>query len=171
MVLVAHGLIDRLRRRVCCTSVPGVAKVEVTPTTDVLVVVLPTVRSEGVAATVDLQMDRWLLVDLYGYLSFQPRRIKLLDSKNLDKTEKIYASYAEEFVLSVIMISNDDIYQKLNISSAEILLCTQGEARIEDGGGNHNLFLKRGDAAIVYADAGSYSIKGNTVLFKAAVPS
>ncbi len=108
--------------------------------------------------------------ELLNVLNFQPRQIKLLDTKYLDNTEKIYASYAEEFVLSVIMISNDDIYQKLNIPSAEILLCTEGEARIEDSGGNYNLILKRGDSAIVFADAGSYRIRGNAVLFKAAVP-
>ena len=109
--------------------------------------------------------------ELLKVLNFQPRQIKHLDAKNLDKTEKIYASYAEEFVLSVITISNDDFYHKSDIPSAEILLCTEGEAQIEDSDGNQNLALKKGESVIVFADAGSYTIKGNAVLFKAAVPT
>jgi mannose-6-phosphate isomerase len=108
--------------------------------------------------------------ELLKVLNFRPRKIKLLDAKHLDKTEKVYASLAEEFVLSVIKISNDDFYQKSNMASAEILLCTEGDARLEDSDSNHRLHIKRGDSAIVFAAAESYFIKGNAVLFKAAVP-
>ena len=108
--------------------------------------------------------------ELLKVLNFRPRKIKLLDAKHLDKTEKVYASLAEEFVLSVIKISNDDFYQKSNMASAEILLCTEGDARLEGSDSNHRLHIKRGDSAIVFAAAESYFIKGNAVLFKAAVP-
>ena len=108
--------------------------------------------------------------ELLKVLNFRPHEIKLLDVKNLDSTEKVYDSVAEEFVLSVITISDDDLYQKSNMRSAEILLCTEGEAHLEDSGGSHKLHIGRGDSAVVFASAGAYTIKGNAVLFKAAVP-
>ncbi len=109
--------------------------------------------------------------ELLKVLSFHPHPIRLLGAKNLDKTEKAYDSLAEEFVLSVITISNDDFYQKSNLASAEILLCTEGDAELAESGSNRSLHIKTGDSAIVFAAAGSYRIKGTAVLFKAAVPS
>jgi mannose-6-phosphate isomerase len=108
--------------------------------------------------------------ELLKVLNFRSRRIELLAPKNLDKSEKVYTSLAEEFILSVITISNDDMYHKSNLHSAEILLCTEGEAQLENNGRDHSVYIKRGDSAIVFAAAGSYRIRGNAVLFKAAVP-
>ena len=108
--------------------------------------------------------------ELLKILNFHSRRIALLETKNPDKTEKVYASLAEEFVLSVITISNEDIYHKSNLLSAEMLLCTEGEAQLENNGSQHSVPIKQGDSAIVFAAAGSYRIRGNAVLFKAAVP-
>lgn len=108
--------------------------------------------------------------ELLKVLNFRSRRIERLEARNLDKSEKAYASMAEEFVLSVITISNEDIYHKSNLHSAEMLLCTEGEAQLENNGGHHSVHVKRGDSAIVFAAAGSYRIRGNAVLFKAAVP-
>lgn len=109
--------------------------------------------------------------ELLKVLSFRPRNIKRLGVKTLDKTEKAFDSLAEEFVLSVISISNDDFYQKKNLHSAEILLCTEGDAVLEESGSSRSLRIKKGDSAIVFAAAGSYRIQGNAILFKAAVPS
>ena len=108
--------------------------------------------------------------ELLKVLNFSPRRIEILDQRQLDKTEKIYVSFAEEFVLSVLTISGNDVYQKSNIHSAEILLCTEGEAHLEDSGSNHIFHIKRGDAAIIFATAKSYILKGDAVFYKAAVP-
>ncbi len=108
--------------------------------------------------------------ELLKVLNFKPRKIEILNERQVDKTEKIYASSAEEFVLSVISISTDDFYEKSNINSAEILLCTEGQACLADGGSHHALDLKKGDSAIIFASASSYSIKGDAFFYKAAVP-
>ena len=108
--------------------------------------------------------------ELLKVLNFRPRKIKLLDAKKLDPTEKAYASSAEEFALSVITVSDDDFYQKSNVYSAEILLCTEGDAHLKASGSSRSLDIKRGDSAIVFAEAGSYTLTGNAVLFKAEVP-
>jgi mannose-6-phosphate isomerase len=108
--------------------------------------------------------------ELLKVLNFKPRNIEILDERKIGKTEKIYASFAEEFVLSTISISGDDIYEKSNTNSAEILLCTEGEARLADSGNNHILHIKKGDSAIIFASAKFYTIKGDAVFYKAAVP-
>ena len=108
--------------------------------------------------------------ELLKVLSFEPRKIEILDERKMDKTEKIYDSFAEEFVLSTISISAGDFYEKSNVNSAEILLCTEGEARLADSGKNHILPIKKGDSAIIFASANSYTIKGDAVFYKAAVP-
>jgi mannose-6-phosphate isomerase len=108
--------------------------------------------------------------ELLKVLNFKPRKIEILNERQVDKTEKIYASPAEEFVLSVISISTDDFYEKSNINSAEILLCAEGQACLADGGSHQTLDLKKGDSAIIFASASSYSIKGNAFFYKAAVP-
>ncbi|MEE4264041.1 MAG: mannose-6-phosphate isomerase, class I [Desulfobacteraceae bacterium] len=108
--------------------------------------------------------------ELLRVLNFKPRRIEILKQKKINKTEKIYDSFAEEFVLSALSISDGDLYQKSNIDSAEILLCTEGEAYLEDSSSNHIFHIKRGDSAIIFATAKSYTLKGNAVCYKAAVP-
>jgi mannose-6-phosphate isomerase len=108
--------------------------------------------------------------ELLKVLNFRPHKIKRLGAKKRGQTEKAYASSAEEFALSVIAISNDDFYQKSNMYSAEILLCTEGKAQLKTSGSSRSLDLQKGNSAIVFAEAGSYTIKGNAVLFKAAVP-
>ena len=108
--------------------------------------------------------------ELLKVLSFKPRKVQILDERKMDKTEKIYDSFAEEFVLSAISISADDSYEKSNVNSAEILLCTDGEARLADNGNNHVLDIKKGDSAIIFASTSSYSLKGDAVFYKAGVP-
>jgi mannose-6-phosphate isomerase len=110
------------------------------------------------------------VAELLKVLNFKPRKIEILDEKKIDKTEKIYASFAEEFILSTISVADDDFYQKSNIKSAEILLCTEGEARLAENGSNHTIDIKRGDSAIIFASAKSYTIKGDALFYKASVP-
>lgn len=108
--------------------------------------------------------------ELLKVLKFKPRRIEILKGKKIDRTEKIYDSLAEEFVLSVISISIDDYYQNSHINSAEILLCTEGEAHLEANGSSDIIPIKKGDSIIIFAAARSYRLKGDAVFYKAAVP-
>jgi mannose-6-phosphate isomerase len=108
--------------------------------------------------------------ELLKVLNFEPRQIEILQALKKDKTERIYASFAEEFILSAISISEGEVYRNSKLRSAEILLCTQGQAQLADSARNRVLDMKRGDSAIISAAANSYTIKGDAVFYKAAVP-
>jgi len=108
--------------------------------------------------------------ELLKVLNFKPRQIEILQEMKKDKTERRYTSFAEEFVLSVISISDGEVYRNAQVRSIEILLCTEGEAHLEDSVSNHVLHINRGDSAVISAAAKSYTIKGDAVFFKAAVP-
>ncbi len=108
--------------------------------------------------------------ELLKVLNFRPRQIEILEEKKKGKTERIYTSFAEEFVLSVISIEEGEFYRNSNLQSVEILLCTKGEAYLEDALSNHIFQIKKGNSAIISAAAKSYTVKGRAVLYKAAVP-
>jgi mannose-6-phosphate isomerase len=52
----------------------------------------------------------------------------------------------------------------------EILLCTDGDAVVVDLTGNKRIEIKKGVSILIPAVVEKYSIKGNAVLYKAAVP-
>ena len=108
--------------------------------------------------------------ELLKVLNFQPRYIELLKVKKKGKTERIYDSFAEEFVLSTISITESDLYQNSDLRSAQILLCTEGQAHFETNGSRDILDVKKGDSVFISAAALSYTLKGEAVFYKAAVP-
>ena len=108
--------------------------------------------------------------ELLKVLNFIPRRVEILQETHKDGMEKIYSSPAQEFVLSAISIAGDDDYRNLKVQSAEILLCIEGKAYLEDSSRKDCIQVKKGDSAIISAATGSYSINGDAVLYKAAVP-
>jgi len=82
--------------------------------------------------------------------------------------EIIYPSPAEEFRLSAIELRNDKEYSNSHITSAEILLCTEGGGTLSSGK-DEQVILKKGESAVIYADTGSYTLSGEGKIFKAAV--
>jgi len=107
---------------------------------------------------------------LLKVLNFKPRPIDILEEKKKDKTERVYASFAAEFVLSAISISNGELYRNSNLKSVEILLCTEGAARIEDSSNKKTTIIKKGDSVVIPAAVKAYTIKGDAFFYKAAVP-
>jgi mannose-6-phosphate isomerase len=108
--------------------------------------------------------------ELLKVLNFKPRPIKILKEKRSQNTEKIYTSFAEEFVLSAISISAGEFYRSSDLQSAQILLCTEGQADVADKGSQNTLHIKKGDSVFISAAARSYTLKGDAVFYKAAVP-
>ena len=108
--------------------------------------------------------------ELLKVLNFAPRPVEILRAIPKDGMEKIYPSLAQEFVLSAITIDGGNVYRKSNIQSAEILLCIDGKAYLEDSSRKDCIQVKKGDSAIISAASGSYSIHGDAVFYKAAVP-
>ena len=108
--------------------------------------------------------------ELLKVLNFKPRQVEFLKAKKKRKTERIYDSFAEEFVLSALSIAEGEFYRNSNLQSAQILLCTEGQARLADSGNKNILHIKKGDSVFVSAAAISYTIQGDAVFYKAAVP-
>ena len=110
------------------------------------------------------------LPELLKVVHFEPRPVEYLKTSETDKPEKIYNNPASEFVLSLISVSSGCAYLSSSIRSAEILLCTEGEARIIDEGTRNSIELKKGISVIIPAAVKAYKINGTADLYKAAVP-
>jgi len=107
--------------------------------------------------------------ELLKVVNFEERDIKILECEKNKAAECIYASMAEEFLLSVISVDSKKDYTSSIDRSAEILLCTDGQATITDFNNNENIFLKKGKSVIVPASVKVYSIQGKAVFYKASV--
>ncbi|MEJ2285317.1 MAG: mannose-6-phosphate isomerase, class I [Desulfobacterales bacterium] len=110
------------------------------------------------------------VAELLKVLNFKPRRVEILQARHKTATEKIYVTPAEEFTLSAISVSAGFDYHASDTPGAEILLCIEGEGRLEDDGSHVGVHIKKGDSAIISAATGSYSLKGEGAFYKAAVP-
>jgi mannose-6-phosphate isomerase len=108
--------------------------------------------------------------ELLKVLNFKPRPVKILKAVKKSKNERVYASLADEFVLSVVSTSAGNAYQSSELRSVEIILCTEGTAYLEDKGSQEIINIKKGDSAIIPAAVIGYSITGDALIYKAAVP-
>jgi mannose-6-phosphate isomerase len=110
------------------------------------------------------------LPELLKVVHFEPRPIDFLETRESGENEKIFINPANEFVLSMISVSEKNSYLSSTSRSAEILLCADGEASMQDIGSKNNLKLKKGNSVIIPAAVNGYKINGNAVFYKAAVP-
>lgn len=108
--------------------------------------------------------------ELMRVLRFDPAPVEILYPVGKDPGERQYAIPVEEFSLSEIRVDSRNPYAGPEIHSAEIALCMEGQARLINGG-NVQLKLGRGNAALIPALAGAYRIEGDARLFKASVPA
>ncbi|OQY11450.1 MAG: mannose-6-phosphate isomerase, class I [Desulfobacteraceae bacterium 4572_187] len=107
--------------------------------------------------------------ELLKVVNFEERDIKILECEKNKTAECIYESMAEEFILSVISVDSKKNYTSQAVRSAEILLCTDGQATITDFSNNKNISLKKGKSVIVPASVRMYNIKGRAKIYKASV--
>jgi mannose-6-phosphate isomerase len=108
--------------------------------------------------------------ELLKVVNFNPRPVTVLKAKPKNKNESVYASEADEFVLSVVFTSAESPYQSSESRSVEILLCTEGVCRLKDNGTQEIINIKKGESAIVPAAVKGYTISGDALIYKAAVP-
>ena len=108
--------------------------------------------------------------ELLKVVNFNPRPVNILKAVKMNKNERGYASEADEFVLSVVCVSAGNPYQSSESRSVEILLCTEGTACLKDNGTQELLNIKKGDSVIIPAAVVGYSISGDALIYKAAVP-
>ncbi len=109
--------------------------------------------------------------ELLKVVNFEERDIKILQCQEKNINECIYKSRAEEFILSVISVDSKKNYTSTAVRSAEILLCTDGQATITDCGKNSAIPIQNGTSVIVPASVRMYNIKGMAKIYKASVNS
>lgn len=108
--------------------------------------------------------------ELLEILDFSANDRRLLNPEVGVNNEKLYRSPAEEFVLSAISLDEGAVFVSPNERSVEIMICTEGKARINDSDRREDLSLSKGTSIIIPASTGSYKIEGKCALYKAAVP-
>jgi mannose-6-phosphate isomerase len=108
--------------------------------------------------------------ELLKALKFDPRPVTVLEAVEKDRNERVYASAANEFVLSVISVSHGRSYCKSDLNSVEIMLCTEGAAHLQAFGSSDIKNIEKGDSVIIPAAVKSYGVSGHATLHKAAVP-
>ena len=108
--------------------------------------------------------------ELLNVLNFEEREVNILETKQINECEWVYASYAEEFVLSIMYVKQGMRYNSPARRSIEILLCTDGNATIIGPGENDELAIDKGTSILIPASIKKYSLTGDVTLYKAAVP-
>jgi len=109
--------------------------------------------------------------ELLKVVNFNPRPVNVLKAVKKNKNESAYASEADEFVLSVVCASAGSPYQSSESRRVEILLCIEGTACLKDNGTQDLLNIKKGDSAIIPVAVVGYSLSGDALIYKAAVPN
>ena len=108
--------------------------------------------------------------ELMNVLNFEERDINILKMEKINPCEHQYESHAEEFALSVITVKTDINYYSPDERCVEILLCTDGDAVVVDLVENKSVHIRKGMSILIPAAVKKYSIKGDAVFYKAAVP-
>jgi mannose-6-phosphate isomerase len=108
--------------------------------------------------------------ELLPILSFSDGELNILIPEKLESGEAVYPTKAAEFVLAVIQVSATAPLRSARNRSVEIVICTEGEARVTDLSDGEITLLTKGTSIIVPAAVERYSIEGEATLYKAAVP-
>ena len=106
---------------------------------------------------------------LIEILDFNPLKVELLNTCDINKYQKDYVSYAEEFKLSVILPVNDKDGFNFKTKSVEIILCIKGSSKVVNIETGQITDIKKGDSIIIPAAVKQYSMYGDAVLYKASV--
>ena len=104
--------------------------------------------------------------ELMKVLRFSSGAPEILQPGADSRGEAVYASHAEEFRLSRIQVGAGKGYDAVESGKVIILLCTAGSGTVRLQRGK-TLQMRRGQSAIITADAGLYSIDGNGTFYKA----
>ena len=85
-------------------------------------------------------------------------------------TEAVFGAPAGEFSLSMISIEEGTCFVSPGERGPEILICTEGEAQVNDLGSGEVLLLRKGKSIVVPSAVYQYQIHGSATLYKATVP-
>lgn len=108
--------------------------------------------------------------ELLNVLNFEERDVNLLKLEKINPCEHRYESHAPEFSLSVIQVNTDSGDYNSEKKCVEILLCTDGNAKVTDLSRNSSVTISKGMSILIPAVVEEYCINGNAVFYKASVP-
>jgi mannose-6-phosphate isomerase len=108
--------------------------------------------------------------ELLKTLIFEGRDVEILSPEKVRQGELAYATPAREFVLSIVSVKADSPFISAMNRSVEIFFCTDGDLDIKNSVSGQTLALARGMSVLVAAAIEKYTIEGDGVLYKAAVP-
>jgi len=137
--------------------------------------------SEGLAIEIMANSDNVLrggltpknidVPELLKVLAFQPDTPSIIEPVEKAASEKVYATPASEFELSVIEPTAGHLYESPLERNVEILICVEGRANIQKSDARTGIEVSNGAAVLVPACVGQYLIEGNAKIYKATVPS
>jgi mannose-6-phosphate isomerase len=106
------------------------------------------------------------LPELISVLSFDSVPVSPRRASPVGPGEEAYPVFAPDFRLS--RVAARDAGLELPVSGPEILLCVEGSGEVADAEGS--VPITRGETVFVRADAGRFTISGDCVAYRAAVP-
>jgi mannose-6-phosphate isomerase len=108
--------------------------------------------------------------ELLSVLTFDQQELVILEPGNERPCERAYASDAREFKLTVIGVSAGLSYMSPDDRSVEIMICTDGVARLTNPESKATLELSKGMSVLIPSALRRYSIEGAATIYKASVP-
>ena len=108
--------------------------------------------------------------ELLAVLDFTPKPPALLSPVQESGCENRYPCPVDEFALSLLTIRDGLGYESAMKRSIEILICTDGAARVSENGGGKSLDVRKGMSIVIPASVPGYTVRGTGKMFKAAVP-
>ena len=108
--------------------------------------------------------------ELFASLRFSPMTPEVLSPVYEERCEAIYKTKAREFVLSRIRVLPDQVCAQAHQGRVAILLCLEGTVLATESDTGQSIRLGKGLSALVPAAVEAYTLSGDGLLFKAAVP-
>ncbi|MCL2725170.1 MAG: mannose-6-phosphate isomerase, class I [Polyangiaceae bacterium] len=105
--------------------------------------------------------------ELAGLLDFEDGPIAPMRARAIDEVERVFDTPAREFRLSMMHLAKTPAIMR-TMHGPEILLSTEGAARIRTGAGDVTQ-LERGACAFLGANTDSYILDGEGTIFRATV--
>jgi mannose-6-phosphate isomerase len=93
-----------------------------------------------------------------------------LRGRSVQAGEWVYETSADAFELRVIRPSRGEGSIRLSAPTVQVLLCSEGEARVRGASGDDWLRLAAGESVLVPAGVGAYELGGEATVFRAGVP-
>ena len=110
------------------------------------------------------------VAELLAVLRFESTSIDPILPRRISSVEEIYDTPATEFLLSRITLGSHDTYKSVPGMGARVILCTQGVVTLTGVGTDQKVEMNRGGSVFVSGSVDDYTLTGEGVLYKAAIP-